>query len=981
MFQSGTYRGTAEARTYEFRLESVNDGEWFLSGDVTRGTELIVSFVCEKPVFSTDGTTLSGAIVFRGNAGLFTGTIHLTTDDRGLGSFQLGVDMEGGHRDLIAGRLDWQGAFLRRLLIEIDGLPGTKAPVGYRSRSERDITIERAFEQIGFDVGVVVDRFGVDRGHSRARGYTLAEIHTAMERVRGEVPADRLHAHVFVCSYLAGRGNRGVLGVMYDFGSADLNRRPREGVAVFYDHPLLSDPRTPNELREREYIFTIVHEVGHALNLLHSFDKARPAALSWMNYPHLYPRGYEATAGYDGTKEFWRSFAEGFDDEELRHLRHASPREIMAGGFAFGTYEEGLSIPFGGTADPRRTGLGANPLRSAPGVVLQIQPGKREYDLGEPVFIGVRVMSQTADPVHVPDALDPAEGYLRFLVRHPSGHVARYRPPVRLCKEAQRRPLRFNEEMSFDGVPMMLGADGAMFTEPGTYVLVAQLAGINGTETAQSVPVSLRIRVPDRDTERAAETLWTNEHVVRAMYLRHPLVDRDAWGELEQELTRYKLAPENRLPAYLDYVAGLGWMTPFDTGFGTAKSADPRRVADRFAAALKKGVQDLPSTVTGRIDRVLKQPDIAVCGRRTVVVKEARAKRKAARKETGWAAVAAPESAETGEDGRNIVVSRAVERVRAEVPPAGLFGSIGFGDDVSAGSFDPFARIVPSLRGRTRFADVVSWNIEHLHRDHWKIPRVAELIRDFRCDFWGLQEIDGESLAIVAETLNSSGQIRYRSVAVDGKGQQSGVLFRTDTTRVRRLPVPQSIFGREIDVEYRNGDVKRKRVFLRDPFLCEVTVRQNGAAFDFRCAVVHLKSTDTSIRDNGNAWRLAAARALGRWIEEDQDETSEREYLIMGDMNAETAQQGLKPLEKGHRLLSVGMKEEYGEDQALTRVASKRLLDHIVVTGDALVSMPEEDLEEQLIIRSDMKIGDWTKELSDHVPVAVRLLLAKKDTD
>jgi len=108
----------------------------------------------------------------------------------------------------------------------------------------------------------------------------------------------------------------------------------------------------------------------------------------------------------------------------------------------------------------------------------------------------------------------------------------------------------------------------------------------------------------------------------------------------------------------------------------------------------------------------------------------------------------------------------------------------------------------------------------------------------------------------------------------------------------------------------------------------------------------------------------------------------ERDYLILGDMNAETANQGLGPFtgDAGLSLLSVGMQDKYGKAEALTRVASKRLLDHIVVTSAAFWDMPEVDKEEQIIIRADTKIDDFTTELSDHVPVAVRFVLGE-DTD
>lgn len=176
-----------------------------------------------------------------------------------------------------------------------------------------------------------------------------------------------------------------------------------------------------------------------------------------------------------------------------------------------------------------------------------------------------------------------------------------------------------------------------------------------------------------------------------------------------------------------------------------------------------------------------------------------------------------------------------------------------------------------------------------------------------------------------------------------------------------------------------NGETRERAVFYRPPLLAQVRVSQSGGVFDFRCAVVHLKSTDPDLEDKGNALRLAAADALRRWIESDVRDSGEHDYLILGDMNAETAQQGLGGFGDRLETLSVGMQDRYGREEALTRVASRRFLDHIVVTSDAKTAMPAEDIGEQLVIRSDTRIADWIEDYSDHVPVAVRFILRRPE--
>lgn len=976
----GTYRGAAEGLVFDFRVGRHPDGRLqVVSGDATRDGTFVATFVCTAPAEEPSAGTITGTVRFRGHPELVSGQIRLEADERGIGSFYLGVDLAGNYRDAFAGRLERLGGFMRRLTIEIDGIQGTLPPGtnGYSGRSGA-MTIAKAFEGAGFETTVRVDAF---RGRvprpQRTRGYSLAEIHVAMEAAKSTEPVDGLHVHVYVCSYMAGRDGRNVLGVMYDFNEGDLNRSPREGVAVFHDHPMLSDPRVPDDLRQREYVYTVVHEIGHALNLLHSFDKARPSALSWMNYPHLYPRGQEASAGHDGTTEFWHRFPERFDDEEILHLHHATPREIAAGGFAFGTYEEGASTPFGGASSPRLTRPGGNPLRAMGGIDLSVRPLKREYVVGEPVFVSVGLRNSGDRMVRVPDALDPTDGFLRLTFRSPSGRVIPYTPPVRFCRQSSMLHLPPGGVLrGFDGAPVFLSASGPVFTEPGDYQVSAELTGVDGSRVVYGRAAPVRVVVPDRDTERFAEELWDSPAVLRALYLRHPLVAPAEWSRFVDRPLPAK--DGNTTEAYFGYIAGLGWSTPFAPGH---KRREYEISLDKASAHLAKvDPTDLPTSVRRRVEAVAAASTAdRTRGGRAAAADTAPAdgrgiSARAARQGVGPAASA----------GASRTVS---ERLRLDVPPAGLFGAVGLDRQPPVDGEhprDPFARVVPSLRGTARFADVVSWNIEHLHsKQRWeRMSRVAELIRGFRCDFWGLQEVDAASLKELVSVINSAGRTRYAYVARPEAGQQSGALFRVDTTRASAFepsPTVAKLFAKALNVTLAGGGVVKRPVFHRAPLLLDVRVGQGTSrVFDFRCAIVHLKSTDTKLEDRGASLRAEAADILATWIEEDRGAGLETDYVILGDMNAETAQQGLAPFVAGKdlRLLSVGMGGRYG-DEAITRVASGRLLDHIVITTDSAVYMPKEDLNEQIIVRSDTELSGWAKHFSDHVPVAVRFVLGE----
>lgn len=104
----------------------------------------------------------------------------------------------------------------------------------------------------------------------------------------------------------------------------------RQGFAVFREHSwfdnLVESPSTQaQQAAARKFLYTWVHEAGHAFNFLHSWDKSRPDSLSWMNYDWRYD-------DRNGAGTFWKTFAFRFDEEELIHLRHGNRASVIMGG-------------------------------------------------------------------------------------------------------------------------------------------------------------------------------------------------------------------------------------------------------------------------------------------------------------------------------------------------------------------------------------------------------------------------------------------------------------------------------------------------------------------------------------------------------------------------------------------------------------------------------------------------------------------------
>jgi hypothetical protein len=141
---------------------------------------------------------------------------------------------------------------------------------------------------------------------------------------------------------------------------------------------LFASPSTQAQYEAmRKYLYVWVHEAGHAWKLLHSWDKGRPSALSWMNYDWKYD-------AINGADTFWARFFMRFDDEELIHIRHGDRKTVIMGGDDWGTGGHLEAPP-------------AAALEAGPGQPLELAVRCKPYFmLMEPVSVELRLRNTTA---------------------------------------------------------------------------------------------------------------------------------------------------------------------------------------------------------------------------------------------------------------------------------------------------------------------------------------------------------------------------------------------------------------------------------------------------------------------------------------------------------------------------------------------------------------------------------------------------------
>jgi len=379
------------------------------------------------------------------------------------------------------------------------------------------LSIEEAYREAGVSVNISPERTVIDDTNLAFETWSDAELHNAMETYFSQIAGPWPKWEMW--GILAGSYEEpAVGGIMFDaaatFGGA--GKAPeRQGFAVFRKHEWFNalaqgTPANPDQAAAmRQFLYTWVHEAGHAFNFLHSWDKNRPDALSWMNYDWRYDN-------LNGEDKFWSNFLFRFDDEELIHLRHGDRSSVIMGGdpWASGGHLE---------APP-----GAEHLVAPPGAMASVegeQPiellvrSKEYFEFMEPVAIELRLRNLFSDmPLTLDSRMNPEYGGVVIYIRRPDGRIIEYAPVM--CKLAytspkQLKPLlpgqdagpdRYSEEVSIS-----YGRYGFYFDEPGEYHVRALYQGAGDILIPSNVH-RLRVGTPlTRELDKTAQDYFSYE--------------------------------------------------------------------------------------------------------------------------------------------------------------------------------------------------------------------------------------------------------------------------------------------------------------------------------------------------------------------------------------------------------------------------------------------------------------------------------------
>lgn len=389
----------------------------------------------------------------------------------------------------------------------------------------RTLTVPECYREAGMRVTVRPNQAVIDDSVETFSTWSSVELHDAMETHFSQFPGTWPKWEMW--GLIAGTyDNPGVGGLMFDAAASNggAGRAPdRQGFAVFRKHmwfdslPVGAPSNQAEAEALRKYLYTWVHEAGHAFNFLHSWDKNRPNALSWMNYDWRYD-------GRNGSGTFWQNFRMRFDDEELLHLRHGSRPAVIGGGDPWAS---------GGHAEAPAA---AEYLRSPPGAMAELEGNpplelllrsKGYFEFMEPVHVEFRLRNLLPSIALTLDTrMGPEYGGVTVFIRRPDGRVVEYDPILCLIATTETNTLasapasgeQDGRDRFSQSVFLSYGKHGFYFDAPGEYLVRAVYRGA-GDVLIPSNTLNVRIGAPFSKAEDKMAQDYYSYGVGMSLYL------------------------------------------------------------------------------------------------------------------------------------------------------------------------------------------------------------------------------------------------------------------------------------------------------------------------------------------------------------------------------------------------------------------------------------------------------------------------------
>jgi hypothetical protein len=288
-------------------------------------------------------------------------------------------------------------------------------------------------------------------------------------------------------------------GVMFD----DIGPNHRQGTAIFTDSFVSQAPAgdaNPQAWVRRMLFWTACHEMGHAFNLAHSWQKSltyqgkgpwipladEPEARSFMNYPFRVNGGQTA---------FFANFQYRFSDAELLFLRHAPERFVQQGNADWFDHH----------------GFEQAEVEAEPKLKLTVRVNRERplFEFLEPVVVELKLTNTSTEPELVEEKLLSRSEAMTVIVKKGKEPAREFIPYANYCWNPSRIVLMPGQSM-YESLSVSAGQSGWNLAEPGNYII--QVALRFEDEDIVSEPLALRITPPQGVVEEElAQDFFTDE--------------------------------------------------------------------------------------------------------------------------------------------------------------------------------------------------------------------------------------------------------------------------------------------------------------------------------------------------------------------------------------------------------------------------------------------------------------------------------------
>lgn len=229
-----------------------------------------------------------------------------------------------------------------------------------------------------------------------------------------------------------------------------------------------------------------------------------------------------------------------------------------------------------------------------PPLQLALQAERATVELGEPVYVTVRLINSDARPVLVRPLLDPRDGYLKISVRTADGVGVGYMPLAVRDSDDPAVTLAPRAQVART-IPIFFGATGWVFKAPGTYTVRARFEAPRA-EGARIDLTAAPVTIVVRDGHAALRALVSGSEasLQAGRFLEWRGGDQLTEGRALLERTASEL-PDSPLASHYRVASARSWVRPFkDYRAGRVRAAEPARA---LADLEKVREEHLPAAV------------------------------------------------------------------------------------------------------------------------------------------------------------------------------------------------------------------------------------------------------------------------------------------------------------------------------------------------------------------------------------------------